>query len=110
MPVILIGAIGYFASGMASPTALIPAIFGVLFVVLGALATKPSRRMIMMHLAVVLALLGAVGPAMRMRKALGDDFEFSLAFASQALTAVICAAFVVAGVFSFIASRRGSAK
>jgi len=108
---IAIGAIGYFASGMASWTALIPAIFGVAFLVLGVLALAPGRRKLTMHVAAVLALLGAVGPAMRVRKALGaEDFEVTMAFASQALTALVCAAFVVAAVFSFVAARRGAGK
>ena len=105
---ILIGVIGYFASGMASVTALIPAFLGMVFIVLGVLGLKPSRRKLMMHMAAALALLGAVGPAMRMRKALGaEDFEFSMAFGSQAVTALICAGFVAAAVFSFVAARRG---
>ena len=105
---ILIGAIGYFASGMASWTALIPAIFGVIFVVLGVLALNPLRRKLAMHIAVVIALLGAIGPAMRMRKSLGaEDFKFDMGFGSQALTALICAAFFLACLWSFIAARRG---
>ena len=109
LALILVGLIGFFGSGMAHKTALIPALFGILFLVLGVLARKPGLRKHMMHVAVVLALLGAVGPAMRMRKGLaGEDFEFSLAFASQAVTALLCAGFVVAAVFSFIAARRAA--
>ncbi len=54
---IALGLIGYFGSNMVSVTALIPAIFGVLLVVFGAIAQKEHLRKHAMHGAAVVGLL-----------------------------------------------------
>ena len=55
-----IGLFGYFgsASENPSPTALIPAAFGVVLIVLGLVAHRASARMHAMHGAVLVALIG----------------------------------------------------
>ena len=57
----VLGLGGYVMSGGASPTALIPAAFGILFIVFGYLARKESMRRHAMHGAALLSLLGIIG-------------------------------------------------
>ena len=53
---ILIGFIGYLGSGMVSITALIPAFFGVVVLVIGLLGLSEKRRKAAMHIASALGL------------------------------------------------------
>ena len=55
---ILLALVTYSATGFVHTTALIPAIFGVLFVVLGSLAERENLRKHMMHAAALIAILG----------------------------------------------------
>ena len=78
---IVLGIGGYVASGAASVTALIPAFIGSVFVVLGLLGRKESRRKHVMHAAMLLALL-AIGGTFRgitgMLGWLGDASDLDL--------------------------------
>ena len=107
---ILLGIVGYFATGMQSITALIPAFFGVVFVVLGAVATNPSRRKHAMHAAAALGVLGLLGSFPGVIKAFrwigGTEPARPAAVISQTIMAVIMLGFVVLCVQSFIAARR----
>lgn len=109
---ILLGIIGYgygYTSGSASLTSLIPAGFGLILMVLGHIsAAKESLRKHLMHVAVLVGLLGFLIPAGRILSKISD---FSLTFASMMLIsmAVICLAFVVLCVKSFIDARRSGA-
>lgn len=109
---ILLGIIGYgygIYSGAASFTALIPAIFGLILMVLGHIASsKESLRKHIMHAAVVVGLLGFLLPAGRILSTLGN-FKFSFAAAMLILMAVLCGAFVALCVKSFIDTRRSGA-
>ncbi|MGE3809713.1 MAG: hypothetical protein AB7K24_34030, partial [Gemmataceae bacterium] len=59
---ILLGAGFYFGTGMSSPTALIPAGFGVGFAILGAIGMKgDTARKHAMHVAAALGLIGCLG-------------------------------------------------
>jgi hypothetical protein len=58
---ILIGLVGYFGTGMVSPTALIPAAFGLLLTVFGVMARDDKKRKMAMHIAVTVGLLGFLG-------------------------------------------------
>src|ERR1051325_2605290 len=106
---ILIGLVGYIygvAAGHASPTALIPAAFGLAIAILGAIGrAKENLRMHMMHVAVLLGLLGFILPAGRL---LVNYSTFSLGAASisQIARAVVCLIFVILSVKSFIDARR----
>jgi len=106
---ILIGVVGYvygMNSGTASLTALIPAAFGLVLLLSGAIAsTKESLRKHVMHVAVVVALIGFLMTAGRMIMRL-DSLSMSPAVISQAATAIICLIFVLAGIRSFAAARR----
>ena len=55
---ILLGVAGYFLTGRESPTALIPVIPGVVWLLLGALARNERFRKHAMHAAAALSLVG----------------------------------------------------
>jgi len=109
-----LGVGGYLVSAMESYTALIPAVFGVIFLILGLVAAKKeSWRKHLMHVAVVLAVLAVFGTF----KALGQvpillsGGELSrppLAVISQSVTAVLSVLFIGLCVRSFIQARKNS--
>jgi Kef-type K+ transport system membrane component KefB len=106
---ILIGVAGYgygLSTGHASPTALIPAAFGLLIALLSAIGrAKESLRMHMMHVAVLIGLIGLVIPAYRVLSNIGS-ISLSAAVISQLAMAVVCLIFVILCVQSFINARR----
>ena len=109
---IIIGAAGYLygmSIGHASPTALIPAAFGILLAVLGFLArAKDDLRKHIMHAAVIIGLIGFLA-------SLGSLFRNGIPTSlgagplSQIAMARVCLVFVVLCVKSFIDARRGEA-
>jgi fluoride ion exporter CrcB/FEX len=110
---ILIGIIGYgygFANGNASLTALIPALFGVILVALGAAArAKEDLRKHLMHAALVIALLGflaTVSSFLKLPNLIDGSAERPAAVVAQFATAVVCLAFLILGIRSFIDARR----
>jgi preprotein translocase subunit Sss1 len=106
---ILIGITGYvygLTNGNASPTALIPAAFGLLLAILGAAArAKENLRMHIMHAAVLVGLVGFLIPAWRVLSNLGG-ITLSAAVVSQIAMALVCLIFVLLCVKSFIDARR----
>ena len=109
---ILIGIIGYVFSivdGNTSLTALIPAAFGLLLVLLGFVAkAKESLRMHLMHAAVLIGLIGFIIPTARLVSQI-RNIQVSLAVLSQAAMAVICLVFVILCIKSFINARKNRA-
>ena len=107
---ILVGIIGYvygLTNNAASVTALIPAFFGIVLVILGFLArTKENLRKHLMHAAVLVALIGFLLTAGRLLSKIAD-LTLSAAFISQLTMALICLVFVILCVQSFINARRG---
>jgi len=110
---IVLGAWGFIATGSAHPTALIPVWAGLLFILFGALANSenPKRRMLWMHIAVTVALLGFLGtiPAMvdEVRMLRGTVFPHPVAVEEKAAMSLLCLIFVLLCIRSFIAARRG---
>jgi hypothetical protein len=108
---ILLGGISFFATGSVHPTALIPAYFGLALLVCGWLANSPDnrRRMIVMHIAVTVGLVGFLGSGamaiVETVKASGP-LAHPAAVESQVAMAVLCLVYVVLCVRSFIAARR----
>ena len=105
--------IGFFvATGSAAPTSLIPAYFGAVLAICGLLANspEPGRRMLWMHIAVTIGLVGFIFPAARtimaFAKAHGGPVSRPIAVAEQGTMAVVCLIFVLLCVRSFIAARR----
>lgn len=105
----LIGILGYawgFFNPPLSYTSLIPAGFGVVLMLLGhASLMKDTMRKHLMHVAVVIGLLGffaALGGLFRK----GLPTTLSAGVLSQLGMAIVCLAFVILCVRSFIAARR----
>ena len=95
----------------SSPTALIPAGFGVVILFCGAIsALKPALAKIFMHIAVTFGLLGALAATGRGSGSLikfirGEEFN-QRAFVFIACMGVLCWIFVVTCVMSFIKARK----
>src|SRR4029079_19103773 len=110
---IVLGLAGYFGSGRQSPTALIPALFGLLFVLLGAMARNARLRMHAMHGAALLSLIGFAatvpGVVKLVRWAGGTAPARPAAVISQSVMAGLMLVFLVLCVRSFVAARRARA-
>jgi hypothetical protein len=106
---ILVGIIGYvygLTTGAASVTALIPAFFGIVLVILGFLArTKENLRKHLMHAAVLVALIGFIAIIVDFART-GWNFTASAPVISKVSMALICLVFVILSVKSFIDARR----
>ena len=109
----VLGLISFVSTGSAHPTALIPTYFGIALTVCGFLANSPDEkhRMVIMHIAVTVGLLGFLGSGImaivETVKAHGAPLAHPAAVESQAAMAVICLIYVGLCVRSFIAARRG---
>jgi hypothetical protein len=110
---VLLGAIGFVSTGSTHLTALIPSGFGTVLALAGALAITESvrRRMIWMHIAVTVALLGFLGSFSQaiheFVQAHGEPLAHPVAVEYQAAMAALCLLLVILCVRSFIAARRG---
>jgi hypothetical protein len=102
----LIGIGSYMLTGRTSVTALIPAFFGVAFVLLAYVARNEAARKHAMHVAVAVGLLGLLGVLGRAIPAIAAGQITRPAVLAQVVTALVLAAFVATGVQSFIAARR----
>lgn len=103
---VVVGVVGYIGSGAESLTALLPAVIGVVLAVAGFLAADERRRMMAMHIAALVALLGIIGSVPRLISSLGDDDPSGWAVASLSVTTVVLVVFLALAVRSFIAARR----
>lgn len=108
---ILLGVISYIVTGAASATALIPSFFGIVFAGLGILGTKKeSMRKHSMHAALLLAILGLGGSFTGLMNVFavlgGAELERPAAAYGQAIMALVCIFFIVAGIRSFIEARK----
>ena len=110
---ILVGVVGFASTGSTYPTALIPCWFGLALLLCGLLANTPDpgRRMLWMHIAVTLGLVGFLFPGyMAVRaysQAHGTALARPAATAEQAVMALVCLAFTGICVRSFVVARRG---
>ena len=105
----ILGLVGFFATGASHPTALIPLFFGVPLVVLGALAAKNIAVKHVMHAAALLAVLGLFGTlpgVLKLGKLVNGTAERPVAVAAQAIMALLSAMFIVLAVRSFILARK----
>lgn len=107
---VALGLWGYFGVPGFHPTALIPAGFGAVFIVLGALGVNPKFLKHAMHAAAALALLLFVATVRGVFGALywltGGEIERPMAAVSQSITAVLSLLFVGLAVNSFIQVRK----
>lgn len=106
----------YFGSSSSDPsvTALIPAFIGVPLILCGLLARREKWRMHAMHVAVLVALVGAVAAGGRMvmkfstliPSLISDDPTIHRPVRGVFLTALVCVVYVALCVRSFIQARR----
>lgn len=110
---IVLGIAVFVVTGSHAPTALIPAYFGILLGLLGLLASTPDsrRRMLFMHIAVTVGLVGVIFPGWRgladwIASLHGQPVLRPAAMKEELAMAAICLIFVLLCVRSFIAARR----
>ena len=113
---ILLGGFGYVATGSHYPTALIPSGFGIVLAVLGFFAYTPDskRRMLFMHIAVTVGLLGFLGTVKGgiidyLLMLDGRQFHYPAAVEEKAAMSVLLLVYVILCVRSFIVARRARA-
>lgn len=106
----VLGVASYLLSGMASPTALIPAVFGLVLSMLGYYGRHDSTQKTAMHVAMGVAIAGLIGSArglMSLPALLsGGEVARPSAAIAQSLMAVILLWYLVRGVRSFTAARQ----
>ncbi len=107
-----VGVAGFVLTGSIHFTALIPAALGLILILAGFLAhtPDPKRRMLWMHIAVSVGLLGVLGTIpgalAAARLAHGATVARPQAAVAQAATCLLCLLFVAFCVRSFIEARR----
>ncbi|GAA1104276.1 hypothetical protein [Nesterenkonia jeotgali] len=104
---LLVGIIGYVATSFSSMTALIPSVVGVLLLSSGGIARK--NRKLGVHIALVVALLGALGmimPLMSLPELFAGESENPGAVISALVTVIVLVVYIILGVRSFMAARR----
>ena len=92
----------FINTGSTQKTALIPAVLGGILMVCGILASNEARRMMAMHIAVLIGLIGAVGVIPTLIK----EGQPTAALISKIVTLVLCVVFVGLCVRSFIQARK----
>jgi hypothetical protein len=109
---ILLAIIGFVATGSTHPTALIPAILGIAFVLFGVMANSenPKKRMLWMHISVTVALLAFLGTIkadiQTIQLSRGVEFPHPAAVLEKGAMSLLCLIYVLFCVRSFIAARR----
>jgi hypothetical protein len=104
---VLTGIGGYAA--FHSPTALIPVAFGVLLAACGLVARKEHLRRHALHAAAAVALLGflpSVPGLLGIPDLLAGEAARPAAVVLRSVMAILCLAFLVVAVRSFVAARR----
>lgn len=106
---ILTGVITFIATGASSVTALIPAFVGIAIGICGVLAMREKLRRHAIHLALVFALIGALGSLMNVAK-IGELFagtaERPGAIIESVIMLVVTVVYLIIGIRSFVAARR----
>lgn len=102
----------WLAIGRTEIAALHPAGIGVLLILCGALANteNPKKRMLWMHIAVTLGLIGFLITGIRAGIALVKGTAMSvnpMGFDERSVIALICLVYVALCIRSFITARRG---
>ncbi len=103
---ILLGLASYVLTGRTSVTALIPAFFGAVFVILALVARNEAARKHAMHAAVALALIGLLATLARVVPALAGGNLTRPAVLAQLAMAVLLGVYIALGVKSFKEARR----
>ena len=103
---IVLGIASYVVTERTSVTALIPAFFGAVLVVLALVARNENARKHAMHAAVAIALIGAIASLVRAVPAVAGGSATRPAVVAQLAMAVLMLVYVALGVQSFIAARK----
>ena len=109
---IILGVASFVLTGNKFPTSLIPVAFGILLVTFGSMAETPvaKRRMLFMHIAVTVGLLGFLGTAQSLFQVVqlfkGKLFPYPAAIEEKAAMALLMLIHVLLCVRSFITARR----
>lgn len=107
---VLLGIGGYVATDMVSPTALIPAAFGLVLLMLGVYGRAEAHRRTAMHLAMGVALVGIIGTFGGVHATIywlgSGATEWPAAALSKAAMALLLALFLGLGIRSFVRARR----
>lgn len=109
---IVLGVAGFLLTGRQYPTSLIPVAFGILLTTFGRMAETPDskKRMLFMHIAVTVGLLGFLATATSLVSVVelinGKVFPYPAAIEEKAAMAGLTLIFVLLCVRSFISARR----
>jgi hypothetical protein len=109
---IILGVVSYIHTGSKYPTSLIPVAFGILLATFGGMAETPvaKRRMLFMHIAVTVGLLGFLATAPSLVQVVqlfkGKLFPYPVAVEEKAAMSSLMLIYVVLCVRSFISARR----
>lgn len=110
---VLVGLLGYFGTETRPPTALIPAAFGFLLITFGIIARNEKMRRHAMHAAAAVGVLGFFGSVSGLWQGIlmltGQTVERPEAAIAKSLMALLCLAFVILTVKSFISARKARA-
>ena len=108
---IVVGVVAFILTGASSPTALIRAVLGLAILALGFLASRPALHRHAIHGAMLLAIILVAGSA-----PVAATFMMHLmsagpavrpgAGAAYTITLLLCAAYLVVGIRSFVAEHR----
>ena len=106
---LVLGVAGFVLTGSTHKTALIPCVFGVLFLIFGLLARKDNLRKHLMHAAVLIALLAFLGTARSLShlpELFNGTAEKPASIITQSLNAGLSLLYIILAVRSFIQARR----
>jgi hypothetical protein len=106
---LVLGIAGFVLTGSTHKTALIPCIFGILFLVFSLLARKDNLRKHVMHAAVLIALLAFLGTARslpHLPELFNGTAEKPASIITQSLNAGLSLLYIILAVRSFIQARR----
>ena len=107
MILVVLGLVSYVGTGRTSVTALIPAFFGAVFLIMAWVARNEATRKHVMHAAMVVALVGIAGTASRLVPGIANgtlDLGRPAVWA-QLLTVLVLVWYLVKGIQSFRAAR-----
>jgi multisubunit Na+/H+ antiporter MnhF subunit len=108
---VVLGLVGFVGSGAQSLTALIPSVVGAILAGLGFAARQGSRRKLMIHIAIVIALIGFLGSIGGLTQIVdlitGDEVERPWAVAVQSVMAVVLLGYLIVSIKSFVDARSG---
>jgi hypothetical protein len=104
---IALGVGGFVGTGSEHYTALIPAGFGLLLLLLGGLGLNENWRKHAMHGAAMVSLLGALGGGFRLLQPLVQGTTINrVAYGCTAAMSALCLTFVGLCINSFVQARR----